>query len=57
MNFTRLVKEVRMDDRRYVVCLNPEEAERDTASREAMVRKLEETLDQKGAKALVGNKG
>jgi transposase len=52
-----LVKEVRMEDRRYVVCLNPEEAEKDAASREAMVRKLEETLDQKGAKALVGNKG
>jgi len=52
-----LVKEVWMDDRRYVVCLNPEEAEKDAASREAMVRKLEETLEQKGAKALVGNKG
>jgi hypothetical protein len=36
---------------------DPEEAEKDAASRGAIVRKLEETLDQKGAKALVGNKG
>ena len=51
------VKEVRREDRRYVVCLNPQEAEKDAASREAVLRKLEETLERKGAKALVGNKG
>jgi hypothetical protein len=36
---------------------DPEEAEKDAASREAIARKLAEALDQKGAKALVGNRG
>lgn len=52
-----MVKEVTIDNRRYVVCLNPEEAEKDAASREAILGKLEEIINQRGAKAIVGNKG
>jgi hypothetical protein len=52
-----LVKEVRIDDRRYVVCLNPEEAQKDAVSREAILSKLEEIINQRGAKAVVGNRG
>lgn len=51
------VKEVSVGDRRYVVCLNPEEARRDAAQREAIVAKLEEAISQRGPKAVVGNKG
>lgn len=51
------VKEVRLRDRRYVVCLNPEEARKDAAKREAILTRLEQILSEKGPKALVGNKG
>ena len=51
------VKEVLLKDRRYVVCLNPEEAARDEETRQALLAQLEETLRQKGPKALIGNKG
>jgi transposase len=50
------VKEVRVDKRRYVVCLNEDEAKKDKAAREAIVEALREQLKQ-GAKSLVGNKG
>lgn len=50
------VKEVRVDDRRYVVCLNEEQARKDQADREAIVAALQEQLKQ-GDKSLVGNKG
>jgi transposase len=50
------VKEVRVDQRRYVVCLNEEQAKKDRADREAIVASLREQLKQ-GAKSLVGNKG
>jgi hypothetical protein len=50
------VKEVRVEDRRYVVCLNEEQARKDRADREAIVESLREQL-QHGDKALVGNKG
>jgi hypothetical protein len=52
-----MVKEVRIDERRYVVCLNPEEAQKDAASREAILSKLEEIINHRGAKAVVGNRG
>lgn len=52
-----MVKEVRIDNRRYVVCLNPEEAEKDATRREAILCKLEEIINQRGAKAVVGNRG
>jgi hypothetical protein len=50
------VKEVRVEDRRYVVCHNEEQARKDRADREAIVAKLRAQLQQ-GPKALVGNKG
>jgi transposase len=50
------VKDVYVEDRRYVVCINPEEVESDRLKREAIVAALREQL-RKGDKALVGNKG
>lgn len=50
------VKEVCVDKRRYVVCLNEEEARKDRAQREAIVAGLREQL-KRGDKSLVGNKG
>jgi hypothetical protein len=50
------VKEVRVDDRRYVVCLNEDEARKDAADREAIVAALRERL-RNGDRSLVGNKG
>jgi len=50
------VKEVMIEDRRYVVCHNEEQARKDRADREAIVAGLEEKLN-KGDKLLVGNKG
>jgi transposase len=50
------VKEVRIEGRRYVVCLNEEEREHDAQQRVAIVAHLQEQLQQ-GAKSLVGNKG
>jgi len=50
------VKEVRVDERRYVVCLNEEQAKKDRADREAIVASLREQLKQSD-KSLVGNKG
>jgi hypothetical protein len=51
------VKEVWVKQRRYIVCLNEEEAERDAAAREAILERLRRVLEQRGAKALVGNRG
>jgi hypothetical protein len=50
------VKEVWVDDRRYIVCLNDDEARKDAADREAIVAALREQL-RSGDKSLVGNKG
>ena len=50
------VKEVLVDERRYVVCYNPEQARKDAADRSQIVQALRATLKQ-GDKALVGNKG
>ena len=50
------VKEVDVEERRYVVCLNEEQARKDRADREAIVDSLREQLKH-GDKALVGNKG
>ena len=50
------VKEVKVEDRRYVVCRNEEEARKDAADREAIVAALREQL-RSGDKSLVGNKG
>ena len=50
------VKEVWVDKRRYIVCLNDDEARKDAADREAIVTALREQL-RNGDKSLVGNKG
>jgi len=50
------VKEVSVNRRRYIVCLNPKEARKDQADREAILASLEEQL-KKGATSLVGNRG
>jgi transposase len=50
------VKEVWVEDRRYIVCLNEDEARKDAADREAIVAALRDQL-RRGDKALVGNKG
>jgi hypothetical protein len=50
------VKEVRVEGRRYVVCVNEEEVASDQARREEILAGLREQL-RRGDKALVGNKG
>jgi hypothetical protein len=50
------VKEVRVEARRYVVCVNEDEVQKDRADRETIVAGLREQL-RAGDKALVGNKG
>ncbi|MHC4121770.1 MAG: IS1634 family transposase [Planctomycetota bacterium] len=50
------VKEVSVDDRRYVVCYNEEQARKDAADREAIIAALKEQL-KRGDKSFVGNKG
>jgi hypothetical protein len=50
------VKEVWVEGRRYVVCLNEDEARKDSADRGAIVAALREQL-RRGDKSLVGNKG
>jgi len=51
------VKEVWVDDRRYVVCRNPFEGAKDKADREAIIEKLKTTIGEKGPKSLIGNRG
>ena len=51
------VKEVRVGERRYLVCRNPIEAKQDAADREALLAKLRQTLAHDGPKAVVGNRG
>ncbi len=48
------VKEVRAEGRRYIVCRNEAEAEKDRADRAAIIEGLDRQL-KKGDKALVGN--
>lgn len=50
------VKQVLVDERRYIVCHNEEQARKDQADREAILENLREQLKQ-GSTSLVGNKG
>lgn len=50
------VKEVRVENHRYIVCLNVKGARKEAYDRQAMVEALKEKL-QKNPKALIGNKG
>jgi len=54
--FALKVKQVEYEGRRYIVCVNPRQASKDAADREAIIAALKEQL-KKGAKSLVGNKG
>ena len=49
------IKEVSHEDRRYIVCLNPEEAERDVRVRGEALAKLQEKLRSGRARQLIGN--
>ncbi len=50
------VKEVIIEGRRYLVCLNEEQRRKDAADRQAIVEHLREQL-KRGDKDLIGNKG
>jgi len=50
------VKEVWVNDHRYIVCLNSKQARKDAADRQALVTSLQEKIKQ-SPKALIGNKG
>jgi hypothetical protein len=51
------VKEVRVEDRRYVVCFNPDEASKDRADRQATLEKIGLKLAKGGLKQLINNRG
>ena len=50
------VKQVEVEGRRYMVCLNPDQVGQDRRDREAIVAALQDAL-KRGDKSLVGNKG
>jgi transposase len=50
------VKEVFLGGKRYIVCVNPEEARKDQKTRETIISELEEKL-RRAPKDLIGNKG
>jgi transposase len=50
------VKDVVIEGRQYVVCVNEDQAQKDAADREAILEALREQL-KRGDKSLVGNKG
>lgn len=50
------VKEVSVNGKRYVLCLNTKQARKDAHTRENIINSLQEQL-KKGVKSLVGNKG
>ena len=50
------VKEVWVQDRRYLVCLNPREARKDAQDRQTLIEALKEKL-KRDPKALIGNRG
>lgn len=54
--FPLKVKEVMIDNRRYIVCLNDRQARKDAADRQAIIDSLVEKL-KSNPKDLIGNKG
>lgn len=50
------VKEVTANGRRYIICLNEDQAKKDAIDREAIVTSLKDKI-KRSEKALVGNKG
>ena len=51
------VKEVCVGEKRYIVCLNEEEARKDEAAREAIIERLKEKLSRGETKSLLSNRG
>jgi hypothetical protein len=51
------VKDVRVGEERYIVCLNEEEARKDEAAREAILERLHEKLSKGNTKSLLSNRG
>jgi transposase len=51
------VKEDWVEDRRYVICFNPERAEKDRHDREAILERLKEKLARGGVKDLIPHRG
>jgi len=51
------VKEVWKENRRYVICRNETEPEKDRQTREQILLHIKEIITHKGAKSLIGNKG
>lgn len=51
------VKEVSVGDRRYVICFNPEEADKDRRDRVAILGKIRSKLAAGGVKRLISNRG
>lgn len=51
------VKEVRVDDRRYVVCRNAEQARKDALDRQAILAALGDRLSAGSVKSMVANRG
>jgi len=49
-------KEVILDDRRYIVCFNPEWAQKERQKREEIIARLKENLKTKGLKSLLISK-
>jgi len=50
------VKEVLLEGKRYIVCLNPRQARKETQDREAIIASLKEKI-KTGPKSLIGNRG
>jgi len=50
------VKEVVVNDRRYIICLNEDQAKKDAMDREAIIVSLKDKI-KRSEKSLVGNKG
>jgi len=50
------VKEVKLNETRYILCFNPRQARKDAQSREATIESLHKKIKD-GASSLVGNKG
>ena len=50
------VKEVKIKGRRYIICVNEDQAKKDALDREVIIAGLKEKLKQ-GGKSLIGNKG
>lgn len=51
------VKEVRIENRRYIVCFNIAQAQKEKADRIEILKGLSKQLKQSGEKSLIGNKG